>query len=117
MLVVVEPHNAEAVKKIFDKWDLPAVVLGVVTDDGMVKLRRNGVQVANVPAESFALGAGAIDESQFALQAPQDLLGPVGAPVFRDDELGTGKAGKDIGVDIPELGLYRLGLVVDVDDH
>lgn len=59
MLVVVEPHNVEEVKKIFDKWDLPAVVLGVVTDDGMVKLRRNGVQVANVPAESFALGAGA----------------------------------------------------------
>lgn len=59
MLVVVEPKNVDHIIQIFEKWDLPAVALGVVTDDGQVKLRRHGKQVVDVPAASFALGAGA----------------------------------------------------------
>jgi phosphoribosylformylglycinamidine synthase II len=59
MLLVVEPANVDAVARIFDKWDLSAVAVGTVTQDGLIILRRWGKEVARVPAESFALGAGA----------------------------------------------------------
>src|SRR5688572_2432769 len=36
MLVVVEPKNVDALSNVFQKWDLHAVVIGVVTDTGNV---------------------------------------------------------------------------------
>jgi phosphoribosylformylglycinamidine synthase len=56
MLVVVEPKNIEAIKEVFDKWDLHAVVIGIVTDTGNVVVRHHGDIVANIPAKSLALG-------------------------------------------------------------
>ena len=56
MLVVVEPKNVDAIKAVFDKWDLQAAVVGVVTDTGNVVIHRKGELVANIPAKSLALG-------------------------------------------------------------
>jgi phosphoribosylformylglycinamidine synthase II len=56
MLVIVENGHEDDVKKIFDKWDLNAVKIGTVTDDGMLRVLDKGVVVAEVPAKSLAGG-------------------------------------------------------------
>ncbi len=56
MLVVVKPENVAAIVEVFTKWDLHAVVIGVVTDTGNVVVHRHGEIVANIPAKSLALG-------------------------------------------------------------
>jgi phosphoribosylformylglycinamidine synthase II len=59
MLVVVKKGKEEIVKEIFNKWDLHAEEIGVVTDTGRVKYFMNGDLVGDVPAESLVLGGGA----------------------------------------------------------
>ncbi len=59
MLVVVKPENEDAIKKIFSKWDLNAAVIGRVTDDGVLRIRRNGRIEAEIPSKVLALGEGA----------------------------------------------------------
>ena len=59
MLVVVKKGEEAIVKKIFDKWDLHAEEIGVVTDSPRVRYYMNGELVGDVPAESLVLGGGA----------------------------------------------------------
>jgi phosphoribosylformylglycinamidine synthase len=54
MLVIVEKGREQEVYDIFDKWGLHAVVIGHVTDDGMLRVLDNGVKVGEVPAKSLA---------------------------------------------------------------
>lgn len=59
MLIVAKPENEEAIKKIFQKWDLNCVTIGKVTNDGRVKIFHEGSLTADVPAETCVLGGGA----------------------------------------------------------
>jgi phosphoribosylformylglycinamidine synthase len=59
MLLVVKKGCEKKVTEIFDRWDLHSVVIGEVTDDGLVKIFKNNVLKAEVPAESLVLGGGA----------------------------------------------------------
>lgn len=59
MLVVVQKGKENLVHTIFDKWDLHAEEIGVVTDSGRVRYFMNGEIVGDVPAESLVLGGGA----------------------------------------------------------
>lgn len=59
MLLIVEPHNLEAIQRVFHKWDLDAVVIGRVTDDGMFHIRLEGKTLARIPAEVLVLGGKA----------------------------------------------------------
>lgn len=59
MLVVVKKGEEAVVKRIFDKWDLHAEEIGVVTDSDRVRYFMNGELVGDVPAESLVLGGGA----------------------------------------------------------
>jgi phosphoribosylformylglycinamidine synthase subunit PurL len=59
MLVVVKPADEAAIKKIFSKWDLNAEVVGKVTDDGILRIRRFGKIEAEIPSKTLALGEGA----------------------------------------------------------
>ncbi len=59
MLVVVQKGKEQIVKEIFDKWDLHAEEIGVVTEGGQVRYFMNGELVGDVPAESLVLGGGA----------------------------------------------------------
>lgn len=59
MLVVVHKGKEAMVKRIFDKWDLNAEEIGVVTDSGQVRYFMNGELVGDLPAESLVLGGGA----------------------------------------------------------
>jgi len=59
MLIVVEKGKEEAVKKVFDKWDLNCEEIGVVTKGGRLKYYMFDELVADVPAETLVLGGGA----------------------------------------------------------
>ena len=59
MLIVVEKGKEEAVKKVFDKWDLNCEEIGVVTKGGRLKYYMFDEMVADVPAETLVLGGGA----------------------------------------------------------
>jgi phosphoribosylformylglycinamidine synthase II len=59
MLVVIQKGEEAKVKAIFDKWDLHAEEIGVVTDSDRVRYFMNGELVGDVPAESLVLGGGA----------------------------------------------------------
>ncbi|MFQ5744447.1 MAG: phosphoribosylformylglycinamidine synthase subunit PurL [Acidobacteriota bacterium] len=54
MLLVCERQDLEAVQEIFDKWDLHAVEIGKVTDDGMLRVWDGDRLVAQVPARTLA---------------------------------------------------------------
>ena len=42
MLVLVKPGHEDAVKAIFDKWDLQSTVIGRATDDGLARIVDSG---------------------------------------------------------------------------
>ncbi|MCM8826436.1 MAG: phosphoribosylformylglycinamidine synthase subunit PurL, partial [Candidatus Omnitrophica bacterium] len=50
MLVCVKSGKENEVAKIFHKWGLNAVVIGKVTDDGIVRIKDKGVVVAEIKA-------------------------------------------------------------------
>jgi phosphoribosylformylglycinamidine synthase II len=49
MLLVVKKGREPEVERIFDKWDLHAVHIGEVTDDGFLRVRNRGSLVAEIP--------------------------------------------------------------------
>ncbi len=59
MLVVVKKGQEDIVTGIFDKWDLQAEEIGIVTKGDTLRFFDNGELVAKVPAESLVLGGGA----------------------------------------------------------
>jgi phosphoribosylformylglycinamidine synthase len=50
MLIVAEKEKEAEIHKIFRKWDLEAVTIGRVTNDGMLRIMENGKKVAEIPA-------------------------------------------------------------------
>ncbi len=48
MLVCVEKGKEDVIEKIFKKWDLNAVVIGYVTDDGFVRIKNNDETIAEI---------------------------------------------------------------------
>jgi phosphoribosylformylglycinamidine synthase subunit PurL len=59
MLLCVKKGHEGDVKAIFEKWDLHGVVVGYVTDDGILRIRKDGGIKAEIPAECLVLGGGA----------------------------------------------------------
>lgn len=59
MLVVIEKGKEKIVEDIFEKWDLHAVEIGVVTKGDTINYFMHGELVASVPAKSLVLGGGA----------------------------------------------------------
>ncbi|MEI6376447.1 MAG: phosphoribosylformylglycinamidine synthase subunit PurL, partial [bacterium] len=54
MLVIVKKGQEATVKEIFEKWDLPYAEIGVVTDDGQMRVRNGKDVVVDVPARALA---------------------------------------------------------------
>jgi phosphoribosylformylglycinamidine synthase len=50
MLLIVEPDKVDAIRKVFDKWDLLATSIGKVTSDGCFTLKRGEKVLASIPA-------------------------------------------------------------------
>jgi phosphoribosylformylglycinamidine synthase II len=51
---VAKPGHEDAVREIFAKWELEAVTVGRVTDDGRLKLNFRGDTVADIPVLQLA---------------------------------------------------------------
>jgi phosphoribosylformylglycinamidine synthase subunit PurL len=56
MLVVAKAGREADVVRILEKWELEAAVIGHVTDDGMYRVRENGVVVCEVPGQPLVNG-------------------------------------------------------------
>jgi phosphoribosylformylglycinamidine synthase II len=53
MLLVAQPGREGEVLEICKKWDLSAAVVGRVTADGVLRVKENGLVVAEVPARAL----------------------------------------------------------------
>ncbi len=99
MLIVVTKGKEQEIIKIFEKWDLPAAIIGEVTDEERVKIYKDGELKADIPPHSLVLGGGApvyvrerkrpdyldkvqnADLSQFKTTNPKaDILKLLGSP-------------------------------------
>ncbi|WP_278529874.1 phosphoribosylformylglycinamidine synthase subunit PurL [Enterococcus asini] len=54
MLICVKKGAEDQVVELFHKYDLDAVTIGEVTDDGQYRLYHKGVEVANLPVDALA---------------------------------------------------------------
>ncbi len=54
MLIIVKKGREKTVRDIFEKWDLPYAEVGVVKDDGMMRVLDDGKTVAEIPARQLA---------------------------------------------------------------
>jgi phosphoribosylformylglycinamidine synthase len=88
MLLIVKQGREADVERIFEKWDLHAVRIGAVTDDGRLRIRQDGALVAEVPnrgltdeapvyARPVRVPAGQADLQRI----PADQLRPAPAPL------------------------------------
>lgn len=59
MLAIVNKGMEAKALEICKKWDVPITQIGEVTDDGLLKIYRNGNYVAELDADSLVLGGGA----------------------------------------------------------
>ncbi len=51
MLVIVKSKHEADVRALFERWELHCATIGVVTDDGLVRVRDGDVEIARVPAK------------------------------------------------------------------
>ena len=70
MLLVAKQGTEQANKKIFDKWDLDAVVIGRVTGDQQFRALFDGVEVAQIPISALTKEAPALPAASGAAGAP-----------------------------------------------
>src|SRR3954465_3605360 len=54
MLIIAKRGKENVVREIFEKWDVPCAEIGLVTDDGMMRVRNNGSLAAEIPAKPLA---------------------------------------------------------------
>jgi phosphoribosylformylglycinamidine synthase len=73
MLLVARKGTEHEVQRIFEKWDLDAVVIGRVTDDGAFRALFEGVEVARIPVAALTKDAP-VYQRPAARPATQDAL-------------------------------------------
>ena len=73
MLIIVEKGKEHVVREIFEKWDLPYAEVGVVKDDGMMRVKVGEVTVAEIPARQLADEAPIYHRETSAKPAPVAL--------------------------------------------
>lgn len=73
MLVIVHKGQEQTVRDIFEKWDLPYAEVGVVKDDGMMRVREGGEVVVEIPAGKLADDAPVYIREAAAKPAPKPV--------------------------------------------
>ncbi len=71
MLLVARAGREREVQAIFERWDLDAVVVGRVTDDGRMRIRWHGEQVVDIPVAPVAHQSPELDRP---VREPADRL-------------------------------------------
>jgi phosphoribosylformylglycinamidine synthase subunit PurL len=89
MLVVAEPHRVPEIQAVCAKWELTAVPVGRVTDDGVFRVVHDGVTVAAIPGERLVDGCPIYHPE--AREAPAAIARRGAAPAEppRADALGA----------------------------
>jgi phosphoribosylformylglycinamidine synthase len=84
MLLVVKKGREREVERIFDKWDLHAVRIGEVTNDGRLRVRERSQTVAEIPTTALTDDAPVYDrpmtEPAYIAEAAQLALRSLGKP-------------------------------------
>ncbi|MFC1667072.1 phosphoribosylformylglycinamidine synthase subunit PurL [Candidatus Omnitrophota bacterium] len=70
MLAILKGGSEEEALLILRKWNINAVKIGKVTDDGIMRVRENGITVCEVPAEALTKKAPLYDRE---IQEPSYL--------------------------------------------
>jgi phosphoribosylformylglycinamidine synthase subunit PurL len=73
MLIIVKKGHEKTVEDIFEKWDLPYAEVGVVKDDGMMRVLDHGKLAAEIPASKLADDAPVYAREWKAKAAPAPL--------------------------------------------
>lgn len=73
MLIIAKKGHEREVLEIFEKWDLPAAEIGMVTDDGLMRVKDHGKVVAEIPARSLT-DEGPLYSREAKRPASQDKL-------------------------------------------
>lgn len=72
MLIIARRGKEDLVRAIFEKWDVPCVEIGRVTDDGMMRVRNDGALAAEVPARALADDAPLYSRNARPVTSPLD---------------------------------------------
>jgi phosphoribosylformylglycinamidine synthase len=94
MLLVARKGTEDGVKRIFDKWDLDAVVIGRVTDDRQFRALFHGTEVARIPI-------GALTKEAPVYQRPASP--PANLDELQRLDLSTVAEPKDLGATLKLL--------------
>jgi phosphoribosylformylglycinamidine synthase len=73
MLVIVKKGEEDKVRAIFEKWDLPYAHVGVVNDDGMMRVREGNNIAVEIPARQLADEAPLYSREAAPKKAPEPL--------------------------------------------
>ncbi|HEX4749944.1 MAG TPA: phosphoribosylformylglycinamidine synthase subunit PurL [Bryobacteraceae bacterium] len=76
MLLVAERGREQEIFNVFKKWGLDAVAIGVVTNDGMLRVKHNGEVVAEIPNSALADEAPRYDRPHTMPLRTAPLNGP-----------------------------------------
>jgi phosphoribosylformylglycinamidine synthase len=71
MLLVARAGREDEVRAIFERWDLDAVVVGRVTEDGRMRIQWGGGEVGDIPVDPVAKSSPELDRPR---REPADLL-------------------------------------------
>jgi phosphoribosylformylglycinamidine synthase II len=74
MLIIVQSGEEERVKEIFEKWDLPYSKVGVVTDDGFMRVLDHGSVEVEIPAKKLADDAPVYEREAVAPAEPETVM-------------------------------------------
>lgn len=75
MLLVIEKGHEDEVEEIFSRWDLEAVMIGRVTDDGLLRVKDGDAVVAEMPAHALAEEGPVYDRPRSVPAWQEALLG------------------------------------------
>ncbi|HYZ74124.1 MAG TPA: phosphoribosylformylglycinamidine synthase subunit PurL, partial [Chthoniobacterales bacterium] len=73
MLIIVRSGEEERVKEVFEKWDLPYSQVGIVTDDGFMRVLNDSAVEVEIPAKQLADDAP-VYEREVAIPAPPQAI-------------------------------------------
>ena len=73
MLIVARAGAEDEVREVFAKWDLDAVVIGQVTDDGLFRVSFGGEEVVRLPIDPLAHGAPVYERPAGPPKSQSDL--------------------------------------------
>jgi phosphoribosylformylglycinamidine synthase len=71
MLIVAEESRVSEIQAVFAKWDLDAMVIGRVTDDGRLHVRFHGEEVVDIPVDAVIELCPVYERSYSAPASPQ----------------------------------------------